>query len=257
MTPRGEDMENIRLSGAKNIRDLGGIMVNGGVIKPHKLLRGSHLGSISDNDSGILAFEYELKTVIDLRTKTEKDEIPDIQMSGIEYLEMPIFDGSLPGLSHESKQDIDNIPDMRELYEYVMNSSCVDNLAAVVRKIVCEDNGGSYLYHCTEGKDRTGMITALLLTVLGADRRDILEDYLFTNTINKKKAQKYYFLVKYFKRNKTAADRVYNVFLAKEEYINEVFKAIDKIGEQEFIKDVIKLSDNDIEQFRKRTVAEM
>lgn len=247
-------MENIKLSGAKNIRDLGGIPVEGGVVMPKKLLRGSHLASITDEDSNILVFEYNLKTVIDLRTLAEKEEVPDVRMSGVEYLEMPIFDSSLPGISHESKQDIDNIPNLQKLYKYVMNSECVNYLAEIIRKIVLEDNGGSYLYHCTEGKDRTGMVSAILLLLLGADRKVIVDDYLYTNTINKKKAKKYYFLVKYIKLNKTAADNVYNVFLAKEEYINEIFAAIDEVGFDEFKKNTLKLSDSDIEAFRQRVV---
>ena len=247
-------MENIRLQGAKNIRDLGGIRVSGGVIKPCKLLRASHLGDITERDSFILFYDYKLRCVIDLRTETEKKEKPDIMMSGVEYLEMPVFDGSLPGLSHESKQDLDGVPDMRELYNYVMNSACLNNLAGIVRYIVLNDNGGAYLYHCTEGKDRTGMVTALLLILLGASREDILEDYLFTNTVNQKKAEKYRFLVRYIKRNKEASERVYNVFLAKEEYINEVFETVDKIGREAFIKNVLRLGDNDVSAFRQRVV---
>lgn len=245
-------MENIKLDGAKNIRDLGGMRIEGGRIKKGKLLRGSHLSTISDKDSNTLVFEYNLKSVIDLRNDKEKEEQPDIRMSGVEYLEMPIFDGSLPGLSHESKQDIDGIPNLTELYKYVMRSDCVYNIAEVVRKIVLEDNGGSYLFHCTEGKDRTGMIAAVLLTILGAKREDILKDYLFTNTVNERKAKKYYLLVKYLKRNKTAADSVYNVFLAKEEYINEVFKFIDEKGLNNFTRDVLKLTYYDIENIKKR-----
>ena len=251
-------MENIKLKGAKNIRDLGGVPVEGGVVMPKKLLRGSHLAAISDEDSHILVNEYDLKSVIDLRTQVEKEELPDVRMFGVEYLEMPIFDASLPGLSHEKEQDerdVNNIPNLQELYKSVMNSECVNNLAEIIRKIVLEDNGGAYLYHCTEGKDRTGMVSAILLLLLGADRKAIVDDYLFTNTINEKKAKKYYRYVRYIKLNKTAAQNVYDVFIAKEEYINEILLAVDEYGGiDEFRKNILKLTEADVSAFRERVV---
>ena len=248
-------MENIKLNGAKNIRDLGGMPVAGGVIKQGKILRASHLNAVSDSDLDTLILKYRLRTVIDLRNAAEKKEKPDRVLPDFNYLEMPVFDSSVPGLSHESKQDLNGIPDMRELYEYVMNSPCLDNLADVVRYIVkMDDDNFSVLYHCTEGKDRTGMVTALLLLVLGAGRKEILEDYLFTNTVNKKKAVKYFLLVRIFKHNKTAAKKVYRVFLAQEEYLNEVFKAVDKIGQENFIRNTLRLTEDEIEAFRRKVI---
>lgn len=251
----GEKMEEIKLKGAKNVRELCGIPIKGGKIKSGFLIRSSHLNSLTESDISILKNKYNLKCVIDLRNGIEKSEKPDVNIDGIEYLEMPIFDSTLPGISHETKQDINNIPDMRELYEYVMNSACLDNIAAVVRKIAGHENG-AVLYHCTEGKDRTGMVTAVLLSILGASKNDILDDYLYTNKVNLKKAKKYRFLVKYIKMNKEASKKVYNVFIAKEDYVNEVLKKLDEIGMESFKKDVLKLTDVEIEAFRKRITEE-
>ena len=247
-------MKNIRLSGAKNVRDLGGIQVKGGVIRSGMLLRASHLAAITEHDSDKLVDEYNLRTVIDLRNLAEKSEKPDVIIPGVNYLEMPIFDSSIPGMSHESKQDVDNIPSLTDIYRYVANSECLDRLADVVRKIALSEDGYAYLYHCTEGKDRTGMVTALLLTLLGADRATILEDYLYTNKVNRKKAVGYFLLVRIFKHNKSASRKVYRVFLAQEEYINELFRVIDGVGEERFISEVLKLTPSEVSAFRERLI---
>ena len=169
---------------------------------------------------------------------------------------MPVFDDSLPGLSHESKQNLDAVPDMTKLYRHVMNSACMDNLAAIVRQIVrAREDEYAILYHCTEGKDRTGMVTALLLLLLGVSREDIVEDYLYTNKRNRKRAVGYYLLVRIFKRNKAAAKRVYGVFIADERYLNEVFKTFDRYGYDDFFTQVLRLTGDDIERFKKRILS--
>ena len=182
-------LKNIRLKGVKNARDLGGIPVAGGTIKPKRLIRAGSLYAINKSGEDKLKNDYNLKIVVDLRNSAEKSEKPDKPIEGITFLEMPVFDSSIPGISHESKKDLDHVPSMTKLYEAVVNGGSFKNLCNAVRNIVhlC-DNDYSILFHCTEGKDRTGMVTAMLLTVLGAKREDILKDYLFTNKTNRKKA---------------------------------------------------------------------
>ena len=248
-------LKNIRLKGVKNARDLGGIPVSGGTIKPKRLIRSGSLYAINKSGEDKLKNDYNLKIVVDLRNSAEKSEKPDKPIEGITFLEMPVFDSSIPGISHESKKDLDHVPSMTKLYEAVVNGGSFKNLCNAVRNIVhlC-DNDYSILFHCTEGKDRTGMVTAMLLTVLGAEREVILEDYLFTNKVNRKKAVGYYILINLVKWNRRAARLVYNVFLAREEYINEVFKKIDSIGTEEFIENYLNLSSHDLEKLRNAIV---
>lgn len=251
-------MQNIPLRGAKNVRDLGGLVTTDGRrIRPYRLLRSSHLNAVTDRDINRLLNEYRLATVIDLRNIAEKLELPNAVIGGVHFEEMPVFDGNVPGMSHESKQNLDAIPDMRELYAYVMNSDCLTNLAAIVRRIVtAEEAEHAILYHCTEGKDRTGIVTALLLMLLGVSREDIMADYLFTNKVNHKKAVFYYWLVRLFKHNKKAAEMVHQVYMAKASYLQEVFKAVDRIGLAAFQKEVLQLTDAQVETFKNRVLSD-
>jgi protein-tyrosine phosphatase len=146
---------------------------------------------------------------------------------------------------------------MTELYRYVVNSECLNNLAEVVRKIILLRNDElSVLYHCTEGKDRTGLVTALLLLTLGASKEDILKDYLYTNKVNRKKAIGYFLLVRIFKLKIKAARLVYGVFIARREYINELFEVYDAIGRKNFLKNYLKLTEEDIADFKERVLWE-
>ena len=62
----------------------------------------------------------------------------------------------------------------------VQNPYCIKQLKAFF-ELVCGHGEGAFLWHCTMGKDRTGVTAALLLHALGASRETILADYLATN----------------------------------------------------------------------------
>lgn len=74
---------------------------------------------------------------------------------------------------------------------------------------LCRDNKeGSLLFHCKDGKDRTGFMAALILEVLGVKREDIMKDYLMTNIYTKAKAderreflEKITFLIRIFSKD--------------------------------------------------------
>ena len=83
------------------------------------------------------------------------------------------------------------------------------------------------LYHCTEGKDRTGIVTLVLLSILGASQQAIADDYLRTNDIARAKASRLYWLVRLLKRDKAVAEKMRSVFVADISYLNA---AIDEVN---------------------------
>ena len=173
----------IELRSVGNIRDLGGTgMKNGSVIRRGCLIRSAHLGYAAQADIQLLRDEHRLSKIIDLRTGGERSELPDHSF-GIEHLRLPIFNEFKAGISHETQQKQSDIPRMEDLYRFIMtDTDSVAGFRNVLKAIFTHDyRKGSVLWHCTEGKDRCGMTTALVLTALGADRDTILEDYLETN----------------------------------------------------------------------------
>ena len=161
----------------QNKRDLGGLKTKDGrVIRSGMLVRSAKLAEAEENDLKGIA------SIIDLRTIAEREEIPDATC-GREYLPVPVFNQMNEGISHEEEAEKkkDPLPDMAVLYGILMRVYA-DNFGKILKTIIHHDfSKGAVLWHCTEGKDRCGMTTALVLEALGVDRENILEDYLKTN----------------------------------------------------------------------------
>ena len=253
------EINNIKLSGIKNLRDLGKTPVNQGKIKNHKILRGACLENLTYNDMRILVDDYKLATVIDLRTYREIEERPDVKIEGIKYIHMPIFEKRAPGITHESIDDGQNQRrvDLTKMYEEMLEGEYLQRISEIIKTIInLKNEEYSVLIHCTEGKDRTGIVIALILMILGADKETIINDYLYTNKVNKKKANNHYLKARLFKLDKTRAENVKNILLARPEYIKSVFDVIEQdwSGIDNFIKYGLKLNDYEIEDFKDKVL---
>ena len=238
-------LQNIGLKGSKNTRDLGGLRAVGGVVRPRMLLRGGHLHSLARRDIATLRDDYRVRLVIDLRTDIECREKPDIPIPGAVYQHIPLFDAAAAGITHEEATDdrmgvLARLPDIRELYRSVLHGVSLERLAEVIG-LITEFAGedGAILYHCTEGKDRTGIVSLILLWILGVPYAGIMEDYLFTNVVGRSRARRYYWMVRLLKRDKAVAERVNTLFLADASYLDafrdethEVFGSMDALIEE-------------------------
>ncbi len=223
----------------QNMRDLGEIRTQDGrSICPHMLIRSAHLFQAEEKDlAGVAA-------IIDLRTSGERKEAPD-QTYGREYFPIPVFDDITAGISHESGASDQGIPDMAVLYSRLMRE-CADSFGEVLRTIMGHDfRKGAILWHCTEGKDRCGMTTALILELLGADRDAIMEDYMKTNLVNLPKAVSIHDRLS-VTHGKEFADSVYQAYIADEKYLRAAW---DAMGE-DYIKAVLHIDDGMICRFR-------
>lgn len=229
------ESRNIPFKQIDNARELGGLRTaQGSVIIPGLLLRSANLSDAVESDIRTLEGKYRLALVIDLRTETEREEKPDVSVPHADYLHIPVFDESTAGISHEKglekNRSLTTVPKLVPLYRHmVTDMSCRGNLGRAAKTIMEHDfSKGSVLWHCTEGKDRCGLLTAVLLIALGAERSTIMEDYLLTNRVNAAKAEGYYKMLLSAGRTEDEASAVRDVFLSKAEYLNEAFSAIDE-----------------------------
>lgn len=232
-------IKSLGLKGSKNARDLGCVPS----IRMGQVIRSGNLSKLTSEDMNFLA-DYGLKKVIDLRTDKELEEKPDMKLAGVEYVHIPLLDEATAGITHEEGSDVyDRIPDIFDIYRGFVT----DFTAGQLRKAVTEiaETDGCVLLHCTEGKDRAGILSALLLYIAGADKEDILKDYLYTNKVGKKRSRKYYWFVRIFRKSKRAADKVRLVYLADRRYLEALIDEIEKkYGSTEsFIQDVIGIDD--------------
>lgn len=213
---------DIKLQGVRNIRDFSEYGFPG-------YIRSAHLHDMTEGDAEVLVKQYHLKTVIDLRTTIERKERPDCVMENVEYLHIPLFEESRIGISHErSTQEMGMmLPDMANLYRNIVTD---EFSTAQIKKVmeIINDNSrdGAVLWHCTEGKDRCGIISALFLLSQGIEKDTVMLDYLKTNETSEKRADYYYRVALDKSGNSAMAEKVRDVFLAKREYIEPVIEII-------------------------------
>jgi len=190
----------IPVSSILNAREFGGyVLPDGRRIRKGLLLRGASIASLSDEDALTLTRDYHLAVDFDFRTENECRRAPDIVPEGVKYMWLPAIDPqtekmagmSLPheayaDLSHWLAANSDNsmVQDVaRRLYtDMVINEYTQLQYAAFLETIVNTTEGSVY-WHCSQGKDRTGIGAAVLLCALGADRELILKDYIISNEI--------------------------------------------------------------------------
>lgn len=195
MTPTLPQSRAVPLTGALNARDLGGLPVAGGQVASGRVLRADALTGLTDQDRALLA-DRELGTVIDFRAPSEVELFgADLLPDGATLESLPIPDVSADGAAALGPLimagDVDGVAAL--LGDGRAAQIMDDGYAALVRRPAARtafaaalaalaDTDTALLYHCQAGKDRTGWMTALVLSVLGADTAVITEDYLASNT---------------------------------------------------------------------------
>ncbi len=164
--------------GVHNIRSLGGYVTQGGTTtRDGGYWRGCALSGIAREHHDDL-ISRGLKTIIDLRRDDEisNDPNPLAVDSRVKYVNLPLFDGLAPidQMAKEARAPFDMGYRYRRALDEVPG-----NIARVLNTMVQADQGGIY-FHCTAGKDRTGVIAALLLSNAGVDRETIIAEYALT-----------------------------------------------------------------------------
>ena len=225
-------MEILKLAHRRNFRDIGGVRTKDGrLLKKFMLIRGTTLRKLSLSDINLLKEMYKIHTIIDLRTKKESSERPDKIPDGVVYYHYPILTEAVVGISHERKThsllSLSMMPHMEELYSNMVKGECLDRLVEVLKKILTlPEKDYAVVFHCTAGKDRTGILAALLLAFLGVGREEILDDYLFTNKVTQGKAKFIYLGVLISKQSHKIANKIRQYYIAKRDYIESAIKSL-------------------------------
>ena len=251
----------INLKGVGNVRQLGGMLTDHRMIRNNTLIRSAHLNRITDGDIDLLKNKYSLSTIIDLRRKQEVEERPDYVGEIFNYLNIPIFEEIVAGVSHDKKSEEAvqyNSNDLQMLYHYlVLDSECQQNFSRTLKTIINHNyDEGSILWHCSEGKDRCGLVSAFVLFMLGFSYDEVLEDYLITNETNLPKVQRYYDMYIGMGRNEEEARSVAELYMAKKEFFDEAYETIMENYKSidNYFTNALNISDNEIELFRNKVL---
>ena len=161
-------------------------------------LRSGKLSILTKEECAELSRKYRIGCVIDLRTPVESTEFPDPLPPEVEYLQIPLLNDAAVGITHETGSDPmtiirslrkhpeklkEMIPDFTALYTNIVTDEYSRRqLDKVVAKLKENgDKGICTLFHCTAGKDRTGIVSMALLKSYGVSDKEIIRDYMRTN----------------------------------------------------------------------------
>jgi protein-tyrosine phosphatase len=163
--------------GLLNVRDLGGHRTeDGGQTRYGAVVRADSLHQLTENGWKSVV-DYGIHTVIDLRMDEEREGDPPAG-APIELLHLSLFDDD-KAVFEKVDAAAEAAPDVasatREVYLLFLEHFKA-NVATAIRAIANAPEGG-VVVHCMGGKDRTGLVTALLLALAGVDDEQIAADY--------------------------------------------------------------------------------
>lgn len=176
------------IDGTYNSRDTGGTPLrSGGETRSGVLYRSDALSSLTDAGRDDLA-ATGVGTIVDFRTEAERGDAPNLlpESPALRTVTLSILEGamSMPAGAGAALADpaalralLERIPTLDRLYVGMLESGAASfaEVARIVARSADERSG--VLIHCTAGKDRTGVATALLLDAVGAERDAVVADY--------------------------------------------------------------------------------
>lgn len=192
--------QSIPLTSVRNARELGGYnTIDGGRVKSGLLLRTAKLAEISDKDIKTLVEKYNVGDVVDFRFDMEMIDQEDKPIGNSAHHQLDVMD--LSGFDAESMPD-DSTMDFAILVNLMEQIGMTDGSIYIsflenekgrkgygkfFRILLESAPDRAVLWHCTSGKDRTGLAAMLILSALGVDEETIISDYILTNTYNQKR----------------------------------------------------------------------
>jgi protein-tyrosine phosphatase len=165
----------IDLEGCLNFRDLGGYPTGDGrTVRWRELFRSDALHHLTAADVARMRDELRIGTVVDLRSSSEvrSEGRGALASEPIRFHHVPLFDGHVA--RPESWNGMATLADRYALLAEIAK----EPIARVVT--VLADAAGPAVYHCAAGKDRTGVVSAVLLGLLGVPDEVIVADYVAT-----------------------------------------------------------------------------
>lgn len=182
------DIHILPLANAINLRTLAGYETKDGHrIKANKLLRSGLIADISQKDADKLANDYGLIAVVDLRMNEEIECHQDILSPSVAYYQMPVlpFTDYVSFVQRLRRYFTKAENPMVELYKKMLTDSHANTAYRGLFDLLLRNSvpGASVLFHCTTGKDRTGVAAMLIEAALGVPEATIRKDYLLTNEV--------------------------------------------------------------------------
>ena len=239
----------VELQGAVNFRDIGGYATKDGHhVKWGKVYRSADMSKLTDQDLATLA-ERKIAYDVDLRGTQESKQAPDRMNPNTDYILCPAGSDDANNNIMQSLRKTTHGDSVMTAY-YTKTTFLADRYKPFFGKLLAMPEDKSLVFHCTAGKDRTGIGAALLLYSLGVPYETIMKDYEASNYYRADENEKSVKgMVQFMKIDENVAKDVLSV---KKEYLDATFTAIKKqYGSiDNYLKTQIGLTDKNIKALR-------
>ena len=243
---------HLALQGAANFRDLGGYKTTDGkTVKWGKIYRSADISKLTDADLAVLK-EKKITYDVDLRGHQEAEKQPDRVNPGTDYILCPAGSDSLGNWMKELAAAPKNSGDSIMGVYYGNTKYLTDRYKPFFGKLLAMPADQSLVFHCTAGKDRTGIAAALFLYSLGVPYKTIVADYTATNYYLNATAQRSIKgMVGMMHMDEQTAR---SMMAAKKQYLDATFAAINaKYGSVDnFIKDQLGLNNKELKVLKSK-----
>lgn len=180
-----EPGQRVPVGGTLNFRELGGyVTADGRTVRRGSVFRSDHLNEVTDDGLDLIE-RLGIRTVVDLRFGNERQRQPSRLPADV-----AVIHAHPDGMEAANQSGFLEMIASGEIRRYLAEEAAADyrqmmqqgaSLVLEVLRTVAEPDRQPVLFHCTAGKDRTGLAAAMLLRVLGVPDATIMHDYLLTN----------------------------------------------------------------------------
>lgn len=215
-----------------NFRDMGGIRTTDGKrIKKGMLFRSAVINPRNKKEMKYL-LSLNLDYILDLRNPYEVEKKPDFIPEGCQYINAPVLlnkadSGVVPRdikeyVTNAIQEEIEEATrEFAETYSYMPYS-----VEAYTKLFKIMNEGKRIAFHCTAGKDRTGVAAMMVQLALGCSRESVIEEYIKTDIYRKRFNATVHFIIKLFVRKKYLVDYFVTCAYAHESFIHLALNAI-------------------------------
>ena len=261
--PIPEKEHNANLTGVENARDLGGYETEDGYfIKEDVLFRS---GNLHEADPAQIKGKGITK-IIDLRTKLEALRKPDVDVENAELVSISMLTIPNPfvlegedwkALLRAITTGIMETWDTNLYRQYIQDPNAIKATKQFFAEVL-DNKGDPLLWHCTAGKDRTGVEAMLLMAALGCNYNTILQDFMLTNAYYQQKARDSYDKAYKLTHIKAIATEFYKYEIVKEEWLEISMDVMMRMTDTDtpdealdaYLTDVIELTPVQMEQLK-------
>ena len=218
---------NVNIPGIQNFRDLGGYKSSetGKVTRWGMLYRSAQIDSIPFCSRRELK-NIGIRTIIDMRSEEERHNYPQLHDDAFNIVHISIPTGNMESILQKIQEEKIKTDTVYRLVEE-MNRKLVSDYTKEFKElftILLDRNNYPAVIHCTSGKGRTGIASALVLAALGVNEEVIMEDYRLSNDyFNIPKASKYA-----YKLPINSQEAITTIYSAKEDFLNAAKEQIDR-----------------------------